>query len=190
MWISRCIVVLLAMAVATSAAADPRTDAQRLFKEGQELFGKGQVTDAIVAFERGYRALPRPEFLLNLAQCHRALGHPAEAIDHLRRFIAAAPEHPLRPAAERTLEELERSTPRPAPAQPLPPPLPPALAPAQPAPAPPTLPPPAPATAAPRRTWLWVTLGAVAVGGGIAAALLATRPDDRRTLGTLTLPAP
>lgn len=181
------LVLALLLAAPARAEPDPRAEAQRLFRLGQEHFGRGQVEAALGAFREGYAVAPRPEFLLNIAQCYRALGRRKEAIDYLRRFIAAAPGHALRPAAERTLADLEAAEP--------PPPPPVRVAPAPPAPPPPPVaPPPAPPPPAePERRWWrhWPWLaGAVAVGGGVAAVLLVTRGADRRELGTLTLPPP
>ena len=155
-----------------------RSEAQRLYRLGEVHFRAGRLEEALRAFEDGHRLLPRAEFLLNLAQCHRALGRPREAIAFLRRFVAEAPAHPLRPAAERTLGELERS-------------LPPPVLVAQPRPTTPPLlppPPPPPPSPPPSRTWVWITLGATAIVGGLVGAVLATRPDDRRALGTVMLP--
>ena len=154
-----------------------RTEAQRLYWLGEAHFRAGRLEDALRAFEDGHKLLPRAEFLLNLAQCHRALGRPREAIGFLRRFIAEAPAHPLRPAAERTLGELERALP------------PPVLVP-RPAPAPQLVPPPPPLSPPPppSRAWIWITAGATALVGGVVGAVLATRGDERKPVGTLTLP--
>ena len=161
------------------APDDPaRAEAQRLYRLGESHFRAGRLEQALHAFEDGHRLLPRPEFLLNLAQCQRALGHPHQAIAFLRRFIDEAPAHPLRPAAERTLGELERALPPPV-LVPKETPAPPALV------LPPRPPPPPPA---PSRTWLWVTVGGSALIGGVVAAILATRGSEPKALGTVMLP--
>ncbi len=154
-----------------------RAEAQRLYRLGEAHFRAGRLEEALRAFEDGHKLLPRAEFLLNLAQCHRALGRPREAIGFLRRFIAEAPAHPLRPAAERTLGELERSLPPPVLVPPPPPVAPQVLPPPPPAPPPP-----------PSRTWIWITAGATALVGGVVGVVLATRGDEPRPVGTLTLP--
>ncbi len=190
-------VVAMALAVAmtlsvaaTPVAAGPRDrsttvegarerppTAASLYEDGELEFRAGNIDAAIELFSRGYALEPRAEFLLNLAQCYRALGRRTEAIQHFERFIKAAPEHPLRQSAEKTLEELRRAetvdrialTPRPV--QPLAPP--------------PQAPPPAPARS---RAWIWITAGALAVVGGGAAVYVATRApgvDD-----TIRLPPP
>jgi len=107
-----CLVLSLSL-LATSGrparAADPAArEAQRLFRIGDEAFKAGKLEAAIAAFQEGYAKSPRPEFLLNLGQCYRALSRRQEAVSYLKRFIAAAPHHPLRAAAERTLAEIDR----------------------------------------------------------------------------------
>lgn len=175
---------LVALALAAgAAAADPAAGADRarqLFELGRQRFEAGDLEQAIDAFQEGYQLDPRPEFLLNLAQSYRALGRRREAIDHFERFIAAAPDHPLRPAAERTLAELRReeAAARAAAAEARPVPLVPVARPAA-----------APAPAAHRsRFWIWAAAGAAVVLGGAAAVYFATRPDEPRVIDTVPLP--
>jgi tetratricopeptide (TPR) repeat protein len=172
---------LVAVALAAApAAADPPADAARsreLYQLGRQRFEAGDLERAIDAFQQGYALDPRPEFLLNLAQSYRALGRRAEAIAHLERFIAAAPDHPLRPAAEKTLAELRREEAAArAEARPLP------LVPVQ------KSAPPAPERRR-SRVWIWAAAGAAVVLGGAAAIYLATRPDDSpHLIDTVPLP--
>jgi tetratricopeptide (TPR) repeat protein len=98
----------------TPVAAGPNDSSRRptapmLYEQGEAEYKVGNIDAAIELFSRGYALEPRPEFLLNLAQCYRALGRRTEAILHFERFIKAAPDHPLRPNAEKTLEELRRA---------------------------------------------------------------------------------
>lgn len=199
-------VAMVALVVAgpvRPAGGDPAAGARarELYQAGQERFQAGRYAEAIDAFERGYTLDPRPEFLLNLAQSYRALGRRAEAISYFERFIAAAPDHELRPAAERTLTDLRReeeSERRSAPATP-PPPTPP---PAGRAPAPPRRlslvsterEPARRAETAPRgssRVWLWAAVGAALLAGGGVALYLGTRGgDDADVIDTVRLPDP
>ena len=177
------VIVVLALLADTVVNASPKpVTAASLYTQGETQFRGGQIDAAIESFSSGYALEPRPEFLLNLAQCYRALGRRSEAIDHLERFIRAAPDHPLRASAERTLEELRRAEV----AERI------ALAP------PPVAPQPRPAQPVPTQhrdghrqshTWQWVTAGAVVVLGGATAVYFATRSGSRVD-DTIRLPPP
>lgn len=172
---------LLALALAAGpAAADPPQQpdparARQLYQVGRQRFQAGDLEQAIDAFQKGYALDPRPEFLLNLAQSYRALGRRAEAIAHFERFIAAAPDHPLRPAAEKTLAELRREEAAARAAAPRPLPL-------------VTVEKPAPARAHRSHLWIWAAAGAAVVLGGAAAVYFATRDDEPHLIDTVPLP--
>jgi tetratricopeptide (TPR) repeat protein len=146
--------------------ADPPATAAALYTRGEAEFRAGKIDDAIESFSRGYALESRPEFLLNLAQCYRALGRRGEAITHLERFIKAAPDHALRPNAERTLDELRRAEAIERVA----------LAPKL-----------APSPQRSSRTWLWVTIGATVVLGASVAVYVGAR-GGRDVDDTIRLP--
>jgi tetratricopeptide (TPR) repeat protein len=81
-------------------------DAREHHAEGVKHYRAGEHAAALERFERGYQLDPRPEYLVNMAQCHRALGRELRAVELLEQFVAEAPEHRLRPAVDRTLAEL------------------------------------------------------------------------------------
>ncbi len=173
----------------TEARADRSTEqARRLHRQGVAHFEQGRIWRAIAAFDRGYRLAPRPEFLLNLAQCYRGLGRRARAIEYLRRFLTEAPDHRLRRAAEHTLAELRtaKSTGAPAsrPTRPRPLPL---VSPGGSDEPPPRAPRPRP-----KKHWRWIMIGAgvvvVTVGAVALGAYLGQRDDGPSELGTLPLP--
>jgi tetratricopeptide (TPR) repeat protein len=164
------VLALLLIGIQVAQADEPATAAS-LYMQGEAEFRAGKFDDAIELFSRGYALEPKPEFLLNLAQCYRALGRRSEAIAHFERFIKAAPDHPLRPNAERTLDELRRAealervalTPK-------------ALPPVQ--------------QARPSRTWLWVTIGATVVVGTGVGVYLGMRSGSPGVDDTIRLPPP
>ena len=78
---------VLAVLLCLGGVAHADEDPVQLYRRGQEAFGAGRYEEAIDAFSAGYKIDPRPEFLLNLAQCHRALGHREQAIQYLERFL-------------------------------------------------------------------------------------------------------
>lgn len=181
--------VLLGGRAGPAAADEPdrQERSRQLYVEGRAEFEAGHVEAAIDAFERGYALDPRPEFLLNLAQSYRALGRRAEAIRYLERFISEAPDHELRPAAEKTLGELRRAEAQSGSGVTARPPRPPR-------------PRPVPIVPAPRETapverderrlspWLWVAASAVVVIGGGVALYFAMRSDDPNVIDTIELP--
>lgn len=165
-------------AAAQAPATDIEQESARLYRLGEAKFRAGEIEQAISAFEAGYKLSPRPEFLFNLAQCHRALGRRAETIRYLEQFVASAPDHAFRPQAETTLGELRRAAEeeRRAQAQTQ------ALLVRE---APPPAPPPERAS---RRAW-WIAGGLVLVAGTIGAVwYVRSRGDDG--LGRVTLPPP
>ncbi|MCC6751441.1 MAG: tetratricopeptide repeat protein [Deltaproteobacteria bacterium] len=207
-------ILALATSVQGQARADSAARARRHHQEGVSFFQAGRLREALEAFKAGYALSSRPEFLLNLAQCHRALGQPKEAISHLETFLRKAPAHPLRRAVEQTLAQLRQATgssegesappakPGPserAPVEPAPSRQPVVKTPtaprlAQPSPTPLTHPPVAPAPPRRRSTaWKWIVGfgGAVlVVGAGVTAVYFGTRGNPPASLGTLHLPRP
>ncbi|HEY6460533.1 MAG TPA: hypothetical protein VIY73_10300, partial [Polyangiaceae bacterium] len=65
--------------VASTALADDRATAQRLFEEGQKLFKDGQTADACAKFEGAAVLVNSPGVRLNLARCYEKLGRTASA---------------------------------------------------------------------------------------------------------------
>ena len=175
------------------AAETVGPDPGALYREGKEAFDAGRLQEALAAFTRAHALSGLPELLINMAQCERGLGRPQEALRLFERFIAEAPDHRLRPAAERTLEELRAIpvTPADAPtsftAEPTPKPQ--QTVPAQALGAPSSDTPPEPPAGSGGKTWLWVGLGvgAALVTGGVIYAV--TRPPPPPpTIGTIELP--
>ena len=138
-------VVVLAVLAASSApagAADARTEAAREHSRQADAYYKlEKYPNAIGEYEQAYLSKPDASFLFNIAQCHRLMGHAAEAIKFYRRFLNdAAPSAPSRAIAEkhiRDLDEASKSTTTEPPAAPPPPvtPLPRAAPPPPPPPA-------------------------------------------------------
>jgi tetratricopeptide (TPR) repeat protein len=181
------------LSVLLCASQDPGA----LYRQGKEAFEAGRLQDALSAFTRAHELSAHPELLVNMAQCERGLGRTQEAIRLFERFIADAPDHRLRPAAERTLEEL-RAIPRTsadAPtafaSQPTPKPDESTTVPAQALSTDASTATPETPGASGGRTWLWVGVGvgAALLAGG-TVAYVATRPQPLPTIGTLQLPPP
>ena len=156
------------------------------------------------AFKEAYRIVGDPAFLFNIAQCHRKLGHPADAITFYKTYLRRAPNTAHRAEVEKFIANLEKEQavrPEAAPPAPAPAAPPPAAAPPQTA-APLAPPPPsapvalvaAPARPAPEtdrpvytRAWFWVVTGAVLAGAATTTILL-TRSDPAATAGPFACP--
>jgi tetratricopeptide (TPR) repeat protein len=83
------------------------TRAREQFERGQKLFDVGRFADALVAYQEAYAAFPAPEFLFNIGQCHRNLGHYEEAIFSFQKYLQLKPDAANRPAVEALIAELE-----------------------------------------------------------------------------------
>ena len=210
-WAVRIAVVLVAAGLAAGGVARAApTDAQaaeaRLhYAQAARAYDLAEYEAALGEFKEAYRIVDDPAFLFNIAQCHRKLGHPADAITFYRTYLRRAPNTPHRPEVERFIVDLEKESAfRPASATPSPaapaaaasaaaapaliPPAPPAraaapvalvAAPAQ----------PAPETGRPvyKRGWFWIVTGAVLAGAATTVILL-TRSDSTATPGPFSCP--
>ncbi|HEX9103874.1 MAG TPA: hypothetical protein VF997_16800 [Polyangia bacterium] len=125
--IGRLIVLLLALAAATSARATPSQEelARSHFVAGEEEYARGRWHEALHEFQLGYALSPRPEFLINFAQVYRRLGDYDAATRECQRYLATAPPSDLAAQAQRLLEQIrEEQAKAPPPPAPPPPPLP------------------------------------------------------------------
>ncbi len=156
---------------------------EQLFQKGKAAFGAGNLTEALEAFTQARSLDKAPELLLNIAQCNRGLGRRAEAIAALEAFLAQAPRHPLRKAAEGTLADLRaEQTASDVPTRV-------ELAPVPAAPAPLLL---APVEQPPRRVWPWVvgSVAAAAVAGAVVVGVVWASSSSHSDLGTVHVPPP
>lgn len=107
MGLMRVGVILVTVAMAFSAAAEDKDAARKAFSEGQRYYNLNQYAEALDAFKRAYWNYEEPTFLYNIAQCHRALKHKAEAIEFYRSYLRNAPQAPNRAEVERIIAELD-----------------------------------------------------------------------------------
>jgi len=184
---------LAAGAARAAPTAEETAEARRHHAIATRAYDLAEYEAALLEFKEAYRINGDPAFLFNIAQCHRKLGHPADAVTFYRTYLRRAPNSPHRPDVEKFIADLEAVPPAPAPA---------ALAPApQTAAAPPAPPPSAPIAlvAAPAppaaamdrpvytRAWFWVVTGAV-LAGAATAIVLFTRSDPAATAGPFACP--
>ena len=104
--------VSLAVSTPAVAAADPAQD-RKAFDEGRRRFLAGEYREALAQFKQGFLDTENASFLLNIAQCHRFLGEPAEALMMYRLYLKSAqaggnPE--AQAVATKAIRELEGET--------------------------------------------------------------------------------
>jgi tetratricopeptide (TPR) repeat protein len=175
-------------AARAAPTAEETAEARRHHAIATRAYDLAEYEAALNEFKEAYRIDGDPAFLFNIAQCHRKLGHRADAVNFYRTYLRRAPDTPHRPEVEKFIADLEAIPPAPPP----------------PAPAPQTTvepPPPAPVTlvATPAqsaaatdqpvytRAWFWVVTGAILVGAATAIVLF-TRSDPAATAGPFACP--
>jgi tetratricopeptide (TPR) repeat protein len=86
------LVVLLAGVPLNAGAQTPeaRQQAKEKFQEAQTAYHLGEFQKALAAYTEAYRLLPLPDFLFNVAQCHRQLGNAESAAFSYRRYLDLA----------------------------------------------------------------------------------------------------
>ena len=102
-------VALHGAARVAGAQTDPLEAARAHFERAVTLFEAGDPRAALAEFERAYALSARPSLLFNLGATHQALHEYPEAVDALRRFLAATEgqRSRQRTEAERALRELD-----------------------------------------------------------------------------------
>ena len=79
--------LLLSHAGPARADDDPREAAREHYAQGLKLAGQNGYQAALDEFIRAYAISPQFAVLYNIAQCYVALGHTAEAIEALSRYL-------------------------------------------------------------------------------------------------------
>src|SRR5688572_10716761 len=79
--------VLALLCLAEPALADSTSEAKQMFERAEKAFRLGRFEEALADYAAAYERLPRPEFLFNMAQCHRNLGNYERAIFFLEGYL-------------------------------------------------------------------------------------------------------
>jgi tetratricopeptide (TPR) repeat protein len=200
--VATALVATLAATRAAAASPEKERESRAHFQSGEAHFKAGEFEEALAEYQAGYDAKPLPGFLVNIAQCQRRLGDLKTARATYQKFVLVAPDSPLVPQVRSMITEIEnlladtdKSKPanddtddaKPDSAKAAAAPEPEHAAPAlvsagssrEPAPAP---------ERSSRRWWLWGAIGAVVVGGAVAAYALSrggTTTINEGSLGTL-----
>lgn len=117
----RALICLLAGALVSASFSPPalaqqpdiKSQARLHFQRGIELGGKGDYQESLRAFSLAYELSPHYSVLYNIGQAHIALGHAADAVDVLERYLAegganVAPER-RRQVEAQVAEQLPRT---------------------------------------------------------------------------------
>src|SRR5262245_57342146 len=101
-------VVVPASADAGEPSAENRAAAKTLLADSARLYEQGQYELALGKLKEAYALVPSPKIHFNVGMAHRALGHPAQALEAFQRFLAEAPDAPkdLRREAEEYVTEM------------------------------------------------------------------------------------
>jgi tetratricopeptide (TPR) repeat protein len=142
---------------ASAPATDDELEARQIFEAGRQAFVEGRFENALVLFQRSYDLSGRSVLLFNIASCHDRLRQDEQALAAFRRYLEELPDAPNRDEVTGRIAELEAAIERNR------------LLAAQAS---------APTIVVEDRTpvygtwWFWTVVGAVVVGGTIAAILL------------------
>jgi len=88
-------IVIVAFAPPTRAQDGVLKDAKQLFKKGLVQYRLGKFELALARFEAALKLANRPNIILNVAQCHRQLGHKKQALFFYQLYLTTwARTHP------------------------------------------------------------------------------------------------
>lgn len=71
-------------------SAQDLAGARQRYDRAERLYAVGKFKEALDEFTAAYEAAPLPDFLFNIGQCHRRLGHHDEAIFFFTGFLERA----------------------------------------------------------------------------------------------------
>jgi tetratricopeptide (TPR) repeat protein len=89
-------------------AAEPSSEAKRLYAEGKAEYAQGHYAEAVALFEQSYALTQSPALLFNMAQAHRLAGpeHCSDALALYKSYMASSPNAENRREVEERIEEL------------------------------------------------------------------------------------
>ena len=109
-----CVSLLAALLIAQGksvaqgkASKESLAEAKVHFQAGKSHYEKEKYREAITEFQAGYDLVGKPAFLLNIGECYRALGDPAKARDHYKRYLTDDPNSSQREKVEKLVAELD-----------------------------------------------------------------------------------
>ena len=172
---------------AQTPAPDTATSAEEHSRRGVEFYAEGKLPEAVREMLKAYELAPESGLLYNIARIYQKMGQRDLAVHYLKEFVTQPGADPDRvQKALEHLEELNRASAAPPPAEtplvdevpPAPPKVEAAPPPTEPSPSPVT---PTPQASGPDHTAAWVALGVgggALVVGGVLGGLALDRASD------------
>jgi tetratricopeptide (TPR) repeat protein len=93
---------------AEEVSAETKAQAGQAFGRGMKRYQAKEYAEAIAEWEGGYRLIPQPVFLYNIAQAHRLSGEAEKALSMYRRYLRESPSAPNRAEVEERITALEQ----------------------------------------------------------------------------------
>jgi hypothetical protein len=81
-----CGLVALTWIAAAPTHADRREDARAAADRGDRAFAKGAFDQALTEYQTSYDKYPKPFLLFRIGECHRNLGHDADALAAYQKY--------------------------------------------------------------------------------------------------------
>ena len=103
-----CAILVLAFALPALAQDSSSTKAKEYFQQGTAAFNLGKFTDAVKAWEEGYKLRPDPIFLYNIAQAHRLADNHEQAIFFYKSYLRNSPAARNRDEVQMRLDQLQK----------------------------------------------------------------------------------
>jgi tetratricopeptide (TPR) repeat protein len=104
-----CSIVFAFVLLSGMARADEdAVEAKKHYSRGLAHFNLREYKDAAKEFGDGYRLVPDPVFLYNLAQCYRLLDDAEQALHFYRAFLHAKPDAPNRGEVQARIDALDK----------------------------------------------------------------------------------
>jgi len=94
---------------AQAQGSDDLAGAKAKYSEAARQFDLMEYEAALDGFREAYRLAGDPVFLFNIAQCHRKLGHTAEALNFYKSYLRRKPDAVNRDEVERRIQDLEKA---------------------------------------------------------------------------------
>lgn len=93
--------------VALAATPEDRRAARVHFQAAEKAYAAESYEEALAGYEQAHALFPSPAFLFNMAQCHRHLNQPKEALALYQRYLEASPKAGNRVVVEGFISEME-----------------------------------------------------------------------------------
>jgi len=99
--------LLVVACLAGAAHADPKDEAEDLYRQGSRHYDLREYPAAIDAFKRAYELYPEPTFLFDIAQAYRLLDDCDNAAGFYRNYMRVKPDADDHDKAEQLAKEME-----------------------------------------------------------------------------------